>query len=156
MNSGLLLPDEAATLAFGRYLASVCEGHGLITLQGDLGSGKTTLSRAVIQALGHQGAVKSPTYTLVEPYQLGKIQVLHYDLYRINDPEELHFLGVRDFLDHDTLTLVEWPERGKDWLPTPDLALFLQVAGTGRQLRWQAGTDRGRQLCQTLDQHFGD
>lgn len=140
----LYLPDEAATAEFGRKLALVTGGRGLITLQGDLGSGKTTLSRALIRALGHDGPVKSPTYTLVEPYELGNFRVLHYDLYRLNDPEELHYLGVRDFLDDDTLTLVEWPERGRPWLPPADLALELRVLGSGREIHWQAGTPRGQ------------
>ena len=148
------LPDEAATAAFGRKLAALTKGRGLITLQGDLGSGKTTLSRALIRALGHEGPVKSPTYTLVEPYELGPTRVLHYDLYRLTDPEELHYLGVRDFLDDDTLTLVEWPERGSPWLPAPDLALELQVAGSGRQIRWHAGTPRGQAWEAQLSQSF--
>lgn len=140
----LYLPDEAATAEFGRKLALVTGGRGLITLQGDLGSGKTTLSRALIRALGHDGPVRSPTYTLVEPYELGNFRVLHYDLYRLNDPEELHYLGVRDFLDDDTLTLVEWPERGRPWLPPADLALELRVLRSGREIHWQAGTPRGQ------------
>lgn len=150
MNSPLFLADEAATLALGRHIATVTGGRGLLTLQGDLGSGKTTLSRGLIQALGHSGAVKSPTFTLVEPYELGSGQVLHYDLYRLNDPEELHFLGVRDFLDGDTLTLVEWPERGKPWLPAPDLAIHLAVSGAGRTASWQGHTPRGEQWSHAL------
>lgn len=146
----VFLADEEATLAFGRHIATVTGGRGLVTLQGDLGSGKTTLSRGLIRALGHTGAVKSPTFTLVEPYELATGQVLHYDLYRLNDPEELHFLGVRDFLDGDALTLVEWPERGRPWLPAPDLALQLQVSGSGRQVNWQGHTPRGMEWSQAL------
>ena len=141
----LYLPDETATVAFGAALAAVTKGYGLIALHGDLGSGKTTLSRGLLRALGHSGAVKSPTFTLVEPYEIAGRQVLHYDLYRLNDPEELHFLGVRDFLDQHTLTLVEWPERAGSWLPAPDLRVELQVKGTGRQVNWQGHTERGRQ-----------
>lgn len=151
MKNSVFLADEAATLRFGRHLAGVCEGRGLITLQGNLGSGKTTLSRALIQALGHMGAVKSPTYTLVEPYDLAGGRVLHYDLYRLNDPEELHFLGVRDFLDPDTLTLVEWPERGRGALPAPDLALTLSVTGNGRMASWQAHTPLGERWLPFLE-----
>jgi len=150
----LFLPDEAATAEFGRRLAAVSGGSGLITLQGDLGSGKTTLSRALIRALGHEGPVKSPTYTLVETYEIGELRVLHYDLYRLNDPEELHYLGVRDFLDDNTLTLVEWPERGRPWLPEADLALELQVRGNGRQINWLAGTPRGQAWEVQLSQSF--
>ena len=154
MNTGIFLTDEAATLAAGATLARISSGKGLFTLQGNLGSGKTTFSRGVIQALGHAGAIKSPTYTLVEPYDLPSGRVLHYDLYRLNDPEELHFLGVRDFLDADVLTLVEWPERGQNWLPTPELALSLSVEGAGRRLRWLAGTERGKDLSLQLERHL--
>ncbi len=154
MNTAIFLPDEAATLAFGRALAEITGGRGFITLQGDLGSGKTTLSRAVIQALGHKGAVKSPTYTLVEPYELPTGRVLHYDLYRLNDPEELHFLGMRDFLGPDSLTLIEWPERGLGWLPVADLALCFKLANKGRELSWQAGTDSGQNMSLALSHRF--
>lgn len=144
------LPDEAATVAAGRELGRLLEGRGLVTLQGNLGGGKTTLSRGLIQSLGHQGAVKSPTYTLVEPYEIGPLRVFHYDLYRLSDPEELEFLGMRDFLDADTLTLVEWPERAAKLLPPADLALNLQVEGTGRRLEWQGLTPRGQRVSQAL------
>jgi len=154
MNTAIFLPDEAATLAFGSTLAGICKGRGLITLQGDLGSGKTTLSRALIQALGHKGAVKSPTYTLVEPYELASGRVLHYDLYRINDPEELHFLGLRDNLGPDTLTLIEWPERGEQWLPKPDLALSFTVVNNCRQLAWQGQTEFGQTMSQALSRLY--
>lgn len=148
----IYLPDEAATVAAGRVLAEVLEGHGLVTLKGNLGGGKTTLSRGIIQALGHRGAVKSPTYTLVEPYDLGRVQVLHYDLYRLADPEELGFLGMRDFLNDNTLTLVEWPERAGKLLPAPDLALLLVPEGSGRRLSWEGHSVRGRLLAQTLQE----
>ena len=150
MKTAVFLPDEAATLAFGHALAGICKGRGFITLQGELGSGKTTLSRALIQALGHKGAVKSPTYTLVEPYELESCRVLHYDLYRLNDPEELHFLGLRDNLGPDTLTLIEWPERGEGWLPKPDLAISLAVVNNGRELSWQDQTEAGMAMSQAL------
>jgi tRNA threonylcarbamoyladenosine biosynthesis protein TsaE len=153
MNSvpnSVYLPDEDATVTAGRVLGRLLEGRGLVTLQGNLGGGKTTLSRGLIQSLGHGGAVKSPTYTLVEPYEIGALRVFHYDLYRLSDPEELEFLGMRDFLDAGTLTLVEWPERAGKLLPPADLALNLQVEGTGRRLSWQAHTERGLQLARTL------
>jgi tRNA threonylcarbamoyladenosine biosynthesis protein TsaE len=146
----IYLSDEAATVSAGRTLGHLLEGRGLITLQGNLGCGKTTLSRGLIQSLGHTGAVKSPTYTLVEPYEIGSLQIFHYDLYRLSDPEELEFLGMRDFLDKDTLTLVEWPERAGKLLPPADLALTLQVEGNGRRLSWQSHTTRGQQLSQAL------
>lgn len=145
-----VLPDEEATLAAGAKLAQACGGHGVIALHGNLGSGKTTLCRGIIRALGHQGAVKSPTFTLVEPYELGGTRVLHYDLYRLTDPEEVEFLGMRDFLDGRTLTLIEWPEKAAGFLPPPDLELTLEVLNSGRRLSWQALTSHGERLAAAL------
>lgn len=152
VNTGTIyLADEAATLAFGQQLATLFGCQGLITLQGNLGGGKTTLCRGIIQALGHKGKVKSPTYTLVEPYELDQHQhVMHYDLYRLSDPDELEFLGVRDFLDASTLTLIEWPERAGSLLPPADLALELEVQESGRLLHWTAHTARGRSIATQL------
>lgn len=130
------LPRMEATEAAGAALASVA-GPRIVYLEGDLGAGKTTLVRGLLRALGHQGNVRSPTYTLVEPYELGGRQVLHFDLYRLGDPEELEYLGVREAFGATALWLVEWPERGHGWLPNPDLRLRLaQAAGPtgGREL----------------------
>lgn len=149
-NPSCILPDEAATVAVGTKLARAADGHGVIALRGNLGSGKTTLCRGLIRALGHAGAVKSPTYTLVEPYDLGATRVLHYDLYRLSDPEEVEFLGMRDFLDGRTLTLVEWPEKASGFLPPADLELSLEVLSSGRCLRWQALTPHGEKLAAAL------
>lgn len=147
-----VLPDEDATTDAGARLAQAAQGHGVITLRGKLGSGKTTLCRGLIRALGHSGAVKSPTYTLVEPYELGggPARVLHYDLYRLSDPEEVEFLGMRDFLDGHTLTLIEWPEKAAAFLPPADLELSLEVLPAGRCLRWQALTPHGEALAAAL------
>lgn len=144
------LPDEDATVAAGASLARASKGRGVIALHGNLGSGKTTLCRGLIRALGHQGAVKSPTFTLVEPYELRGTRVLHYDLYRLSDPEEVEYLGMRDFLDGRTLTLIEWPEKAAGFLPPPDLELFLDLLPVGRRLRWQALTPHGEQMAALL------
>jgi tRNA threonylcarbamoyladenosine biosynthesis protein TsaE len=154
MVASLLLADEAATLTFGQTLASVCGGRGFFTLSGQLGAGKTTLCRGLIQALGHGAAVKSPTYTLVEPYELPGGLVLHYDLYRLGDPQEFCELGFEEQLGGDSLVLVEWPEQAGRWLPTPDLALTLAQSSQGRRLTWQGLTPRGRQLDLHLQQHY--
>jgi tRNA threonylcarbamoyladenosine biosynthesis protein TsaE len=149
MNS-CFLADEAATVAFGALLAHACKGRGLLTLQGNLGAGKTTLSRGLIQGLGHKGNVKSPTYTLVEPYETGDYRIFHYDLYRLSDPEELEFLGMREQLGSDCLTLVEWPEKGGNLLPMADLALTLAMEGTGRRISWKSGTPAGADMAAEL------
>lgn len=107
----------------------------MIYLCGELGAGKTTLVRGLLHALGHHGSVKSPTYTLVEPYQIADRRLFHWDLYRLADPEELEFLGLREQLDGEAILLIEWPERGSGELPAADLAITLDYAGEGRSCR---------------------
>lgn len=152
LRQNCVLPDEEATVAVGACLALAANNHGVIALHGNLGSGKTTLCRGLIRALGHTGAVKSPTFTLVEPYEFASGRVLHYDLYRLTDPEEVEFLGMRDFLDGRTLTLIEWPEKAAGFLPPPDLELSLEVLSAGRRLSWRALTPHGDKLAAALRQ----
>lgn len=139
----LTLPDAAATEALGGRLAAPLAGGGCVFLRGPLGAGKTTLVRGLLRALGHHGPVRSPTYTLIEPYRLQGVEVCHVDLYRLTDPLELEALGLRDCLVAGTLVLIEWPQRGDGLLPAPDLDIALALHGEGRQavLRWapQAG-----------------
>lgn len=130
----IALADEAATLALGASLAARL-ADGVVFLTGDLGAGKTCLVRGWLTALGHKGAVKSPTYTLVEPYELAGRTVYHFDLYRLRDPGELELIGVRDYLDGTALCLIEWPEKGAGHLPAPALAIHLQVDGKARRAR---------------------
>ncbi len=142
--------DEAAMTALAAALAGVIEVPLVIYLHGDLGAGKTTLTRALIQALGHAGRVKSPTYGLLEHYDIPGISVLHLDLYRIGDPGELEFLGIEDLIDRNTLLLVEWPERGGDQLPAADLTIHFEHAGEARDLTWRPHTPPGESTCQAL------
>lgn len=129
----LTLSCAAATEALGARLSQVVQPGCILYLQGELGAGKTTLARGLLHGLGHRGAVKSPTYTLVEPYLLNAWRLFHWDLYRLSDPEEMEFLGLRDQLDGDALLVIEWPERGRGALPPADLALTLSYTDTGRQ-----------------------
>lgn len=145
----LLLPDEAATLRLGGALAEVVTA-GVLFLRGDLGSGKTTLSRGLLRGLGHQGAVKSPTYTLIEPYLLGKLALYHFDLYRLADEKELEYLGVRDYFREDSLCVIEWPERGEPLLPAPDLEIRLKWIEKGRWCEIEGCSDNGRVWLEQL------
>lgn len=139
-------PDEESMVALGASLAAACEPGLVVFLEGDLGMGKTTFSRGFIRSLGHSGAVKSPTYTLVEPYQLGELQVFHFDLYRLVDAEELEFMGIRDYFGDMSVCLVEWPERGLGALPLGDLVINIAQQGLGRRLIFEAATERGRRV----------
>jgi tRNA threonylcarbamoyladenosine biosynthesis protein TsaE len=152
----LNVPDADAMVALGARLAAACEPGLVIFLNGELGSGKTTFSRGVIQALGHSGAVKSPTYTLVEPYQLGDWQVFHFDLYRLGDAEELEFMGIRDYFGDFSVCLVEWPERGLGALPLADLVITIVPDGRGRNVRWEAPTEQGRRVLARVLAATGD
>lgn len=144
------LADESATVAFARRFGACLDGTCLIFLQGELGAGKTTFCRGILRGLGHEGAVKSPTFTLVEPYLLGDIQVFHFDLYRLSDPNELEYIGVDDYLDGRGLVLVEWPERAEDYLPESDLTLRLQVRDQGRWLTIKANSDQGEKVIRRV------
>lgn len=144
------LADEAATLAFGRKLALATSLGGIIYLRGDLGAGKTTLARGILRGYGYEGAVKSPTYTLVEPYEFDQCHIYHFDLYRLADPEEVEFLGSEDYFQAPNLCIVEWPERGSGFLPPADLQISLETEADGRGLRCRVYTGKGRNIAQRL------
>ncbi|KAA0012567.1 tRNA (adenosine(37)-N6)-threonylcarbamoyltransferase complex ATPase subunit type 1 TsaE [Billgrantia pellis] len=145
------LDDEERQVVFGQRLGDALAGRGRVYLEGELGAGKTTLARGVLRAYGHEGAVKSPTYTLVEPYELAGRRIHHFDLYRLGDPEELEFIGGRDLFVDDALCLVEWPSRGVGWLPSPDLVVTLRLNGSGRLAALEAFSDHGRGVVAALE-----
>ena len=144
------LPDEAATTALGAALARALLPGLAIHLHGDLGAGKTALTRAMLQAAGHTGKVKSPTYTLFEPYSIvldGRtVNVIHFDLYRMASAEEFLDAGFREEFNADNICIVEWPEKADPVLPRPDLNVWLSVAGAGRDVELQALSPLGL-LC---------
>lgn len=143
-------PDPDAQTAFGAALAGVCPAGCVIHLLGDLGAGKTTLVRGFLRARGHDGPVRSPTYTLIEPYELAGGAVYHLDLYRLGDPEELEYLGLRDLLGGEATLLIEWPERGEGWLPPPDLVLDIAHREAGRDITVAGRSEAGRRICTGL------
>ncbi len=154
------LVGEQAMVDFGEQLGLSAQllwaaaDQGLVVfLDGDLGAGKTTLSRGVLRSFGHNGAVKSPTYTLVEPYKFDGRGVFHFDLYRLGDPEELEYMGIRDYFAAGNLCLIEWPNRGAGILPVADLAVKVMVPRelkNQRRLTLTAATALGETLLAQL------
>lgn len=142
--------NETEMVDFGRQLATQMSLGTSLYLHGELGAGKTTLTRGIARGLGHSGAVKSPTYTLVEPYLDLQKPLYHFDLYRLGDPEELEYMGIRDYFGADALVVVEWPERGGDFLPPPDLDIRLTVIATGRVLQMTSHSPTGAACMERL------
>jgi len=145
------LADAAATEALGARLAACCRTGGLIFFHGELGAGKTTLVRGLLRALGHAGPVKSPTYALLESYQLPSVELHHLDLYRLADPGELEWIGIRDLVGGDALVLIEWPGHGKGVLPEPDLELTMHYREEGREIDFRPVSSTGRKWLSCLE-----
>ena len=136
--------------ALGAKIAASLQGGEIIFLQGELGAGKTTLVRGLLHGLGHAGNVKSPTYTLVEIFSLKNKEIYHFDLYRLNDPEELEAMGIRDYCDGKAICLFEWPERGKEVLPSPDIIFFIAHSGEGRNVEITSQTKLGKSILKHI------
>ena len=148
------LPDETATINLGNQLARIVKRslkQGVVVyLHGDLGAGKTTLTRGFVQGMGHDGNVKSPTYTLVEPYELDDWTVYHFDLYRLADPEELEYMGIRDYFSQNVCCFIEWPEKGAGLLAKADLAINIAYSNEQRNITLRAETPLGCELLSIL------
>ena len=147
--------DEAEMCAFGhRLVETICsESHSkgvTLYLNGPLGAGKTTLSRGIIQGLGHKGKVKSPTYTLVEEYRLQDKNIYHFDLYRLSDPEELEFMGIRDYFTENSICLIEWAEKGLGLLAEPDLLVNIDYTNNARNVQLIAKSKLGNNIIKHL------
>ncbi len=161
------LIDETATLEFGRNLArasfvnpesteisAAAPGApsigGIIHLHGDLGAGKTTLTRGIMRGYGYEGAVKSPTYTLVEPYDFQRCHIYHFDLYRLAGAQEMDFLGTDDYFKEGNLCIIEWADRGEEHIPAPDLVIRLAGTGTERNLVCHTLSEKGEIIVKRL------
>lgn len=142
--------DAREMVRLGGEIAAHCASVHRIYLHGDLGSGKTTLVRGVLRGLGFGDAVRSPTFTLVEPYEIEGRAVFHFDLYRLNEAEELEFIGAREYLEGDGLCLVEWAERGAGFLPIPDVDVIIRKVDDGRVVQLQARSEAGTVLVRGL------
>jgi tRNA threonylcarbamoyladenosine biosynthesis protein TsaE len=146
----LVLDDEAATLVCGERFASILVSGLIVYLHGDLGAGKTTFVRGVLHGLGHVGKVKSPTYTLVEPYIISSYNIYHFDLYRFTDEEEWDAAGFRDYFNPQSICMIEWPEKAAHVLPEPDIHVQLSSYQDGRKVQFSAGSVLGSQCLKKL------
>ena len=150
MSLDINLPDPAATEALGAALAAGAQPGRVLHLRGDLGAGKTTLVRGMLRALGYAGRVKSPTYTLVEPYALSSLHFYHFDFYRLKDRSEWTHAGFREYFNAQSMCVVEWPEKAEGLLPTPDLEVRLEFSGAARRARVEAHSAAGEAWLSSL------
>ena len=148
----LFCADDSATQKVGTALAQTIVAPSVLTLTGDIGAGKTTLIRAMLRGLGVKGPIKSPTFALVEPYHLKDRSIIHFDLYRLVDPEELMYLGMRDYLEDEAIICIEWPERAGRYCPEADIAARFEILSEGRLLKLFAHTASGAKLIHQMRQ----
>lgn len=144
------MPDAAATAALGEALAAGAGPGQALYLRGELGAGKTSLVRGLLRSLGHGGRVKSPTYTLVEPYTLSRLHLYHFDFYRLKNRSEWLNTGFREYFNAQSMCVVEWPERAEDLLPLPDLEVRLEFAGEARRATIESRTPSGEAWLSSL------
>ena len=149
------LKSEEEMFGLGATLARLLKGEGVIHLSGGLGAGKTTLCRGILRAMGHSGAVKSPTFTLVEPYQISDSEVYHFDLYRLADPGELEYVGIDEYFGKNKLCLIEWPEKAIGHLPRHDLEITIDVLGEKRIIDVRSNSQSGEKICIQLNEVDG-
>ena len=150
----LSLENESETIYLGAIMANILTGGELVYLQGELGAGKTTFVRGLLNALGYLGNVKSPTYTLVEPYLIAGIDVYHFDLYRINDPGELEAMGIRDYCDGKSICLFEWAEKGASVLRKSDITLLFSYHSLGREVEIKSSSIIGKKILEFLKKTY--
>lgn len=146
----LILDNEAATLACGDKFSHIVACGLVVYLHGDLGAGKTTFVRGVLHGLGHVGKVKSPTYTLVEPYTIFNYNIYHFDLYRFTDEEDWEAAGFREYFNAQSICMIEWPERAANVLPEPDIHVHLSHYQNARKIQFSAGSALGTQCLKKL------
>ncbi len=146
----ITIADEKTMLALGQQLANTCENGCVVFLSGPLGAGKTTFVRGFLRGLGYSGHVKSPTYTLVEPYEIHERAVYHFDFYRVRNPHELEFMGIQDYFSPTAICLIEWPEYGGELLPKADLLYDIQQIAGGRMVTLTAQTTLGNKILQRI------
>lgn len=142
-------PSQMETLGASLYYLAKKEGL-IVYLSGELGAGKTTFVRGFLRAMDYQGIVKSPTYTLVEPYEFDEQKVYHFDFYRLTSPEELEFMGIRDFFQEKVFCLIEWPEKASGVLPPCDLKVLIDITNDSRLVTIEANSDRGKDVFQKI------
>jgi tRNA threonylcarbamoyladenosine biosynthesis protein TsaE len=156
MRRKVLITSAPQMKNFGKLLAQEIYPYPiLIFLQGDLGAGKTTLAQGFLHALGYKGKIKSPTFALLEDYHFKKVSVVHCDLYRLIDSEELEYIGFREYFDGKKIVLLEWPEKGKEKLPHPDLICKISVVPEGRKVEIIAGSELGKKVILSISHSLG-
>ncbi|MFI4937695.1 MAG: tRNA (adenosine(37)-N6)-threonylcarbamoyltransferase complex ATPase subunit type 1 TsaE [Candidatus Berkiellales bacterium] len=146
----ITVDDSASMEELGAKLCKASTSELIVALTGNLGAGKTTLIRGFLHAMGYMGVVKSPTYTLVEPYELEGVNINHFDFYRLNSPDELEEMGIRDYFQPGNYCLIEWADKAKEFLPLPDLNITIMIQGDSREVTVDALSERGNDVLQTF------